>query len=516
MFKWKTFRAKNLDSLIDVADSYVFHWELEKIIEVTYSYREIENGLLINETLFEDYLGLTYPKYNISKLLAKYKTKISKQIIVIDKIILKTKRIKVSSRIEWLQKTIFCEALEYVNNILHISLLWADFEAEKAGYKLPFTPSQLRSLIRKIEQREQISFGRKVSANSQEFSLCFNYLKRNYDRKKVCDNTKECKRMWSYLKKIKKTSWVKVIDTPELKKKILRGKFLKQKIDRKDYRKIFDMVCEMYWLPQRTKLTSAGSIYDGDNFLEIPRFNSHAQIPLGRLLQLLTHEIESHYINSYNWKILLWNFRGAKNLPKEEGLAKFMEQIFSGYTYDNIDNIVEEYFTIMAWETLEWEDFADFMNIMDKEYWLKRASKSAILRAKRNYSFTYSWVQHKDTVYFRWLMQIIKYLKWGGQFRKLFLWKVGIHDLENIYNIYHIHEAKDEIIFPIFVSDLIYYRILNKQKNKKFEFEVQQYYLYLKKKYWFLDLDCFNIIEQINKNNKKINSIINIIEKSLI
>jgi len=56
LFHIKLFRAKRLWQIIDLADKYVFHGGLEKIIEVTYSYRETENGYLINETLFEEYL----------------------------------------------------------------------------------------------------------------------------------------------------------------------------------------------------------------------------------------------------------------------------------------------------------------------------------------------------------------------------------------------------------------------------------------------------------------------------
>ena len=56
LFHIKLFRAKKLSQIIDLADEYVFHGNLEKIIEVTYSYRETEDGFLINETLFEEYL----------------------------------------------------------------------------------------------------------------------------------------------------------------------------------------------------------------------------------------------------------------------------------------------------------------------------------------------------------------------------------------------------------------------------------------------------------------------------
>jgi len=47
--------ARNLDALISLADVYVFHGDLEKIIEVTYSYRTIEDDKILNETIFEEY-----------------------------------------------------------------------------------------------------------------------------------------------------------------------------------------------------------------------------------------------------------------------------------------------------------------------------------------------------------------------------------------------------------------------------------------------------------------------------
>jgi len=47
--------ARNLDALISLADVYVFPGDLEKIIEVTYSYRTIEDDKILNETIFEEY-----------------------------------------------------------------------------------------------------------------------------------------------------------------------------------------------------------------------------------------------------------------------------------------------------------------------------------------------------------------------------------------------------------------------------------------------------------------------------
>ena len=55
-FYFKLLVSRKLNALILLADEYVFHGDLEKIIEVTYSYRELDDGYILNETLFEEYL----------------------------------------------------------------------------------------------------------------------------------------------------------------------------------------------------------------------------------------------------------------------------------------------------------------------------------------------------------------------------------------------------------------------------------------------------------------------------
>jgi hypothetical protein len=124
--------SRNLNHLIELSDTYVFHGDLEKIIEVTYSYRNIEENYILNETIFEEYTGLSYEDYSLDFLSRKYSYKISVQIILIDDILNKIKRIKVLSRSESLRRSILIEALEYVKNILEISVLAIPFECEKA------------------------------------------------------------------------------------------------------------------------------------------------------------------------------------------------------------------------------------------------------------------------------------------------------------------------------------------------------------------------------------------------
>lgn len=509
------FWSKNLEDIICLSNDYVFHGDLEKIIEVTYSYRDIWDWYILNETLFEEYTWDSYSQNDIVALGRKYKYRVQVQIVLIEDILKKTHKIRTCSRQENLRRGMFVDALEYVKTILEISVLAVDFEMEKSWIPHGLTTTKLKKRIQEIENREKHVFGAKVIESAEEFSFCYNFIARNHEKKKKKLSPLDAKSMKGYLKYIKDAAKVELLETKPLQEKKMKGSIFKKTIERKDYRKVFDLVCQLYGLPQRTQLTNAGSIYDGDIYLEIPRWEAFASITVERLLKLLTHEIESHYINAYNGRILLGNFRWAKNLPKEEWLAMFMERIYHGYNYDNITSIVESSFTMLAWECLPGKDFEDFMRIMGKEYKCKYSYTNAVIRSKRNYSLTYPGVQHKDVVYFRGLSDTVRYLKDWGAFFKLFLWKVWYSDVDNLYDIYQASEKKDECIFPIFISDLITYYLLEKEKDKNFIFHSWEYYLYLKKKYWFLDLWDFNIIKQINDKWKKIEQVISVLEKAL-
>ena len=516
IFYWKLYWIKDLEWLIALADSYVFHGDLEKIVEITYTYKELDDIYLLNETLFEDYLKINYNGQDVAFLWRKYKYKIQVQLVIIEEILKKSQKIKTLSRSESLRRGMFCDALEYVKNILEISVLWVEFEVQKSGYSYNLTAAKIKKQISKIEKREQEAFGSKVIESSEEFSFCYNFIVKNHESKKKYLSEKDKKSMKKYLKIIHDSRKCELIETPDIQRKLLRWDFLKKEMSRKDYRKVFDSVCELYGLPQRTKLSNAGSIYDGDNFLEIPRNDAHANFTIERLFKLLTHEIESHYINAFNGKMLIWNFRWAKNLPKEEGLAKFMEKIFNGYSYENIDSIIDTFFTMMAWECLIGEDFEDFMRIMWREYKCKENYRVSVNRAKRNYSPDYPGVQHKDVVYFRWLRQTVEYLEKWWEFRKLFLWKVWFHDLDNLTDICESCTFQENLVFPIFISDLVYFYFTNKQKDEKFEFNSAEYYLYLKKKYWFIDIETFKIIKHIESKSKEIKKIIKLFEKIIL
>ena len=517
-FSFRLFFSRNLDALIDLADEYIFHGKLEKIIEVTYTYREIDTWCYLNETIFEEYLWLSYPHYSIEKLCLKYKFRIGLQILQIESLIKKAKKIIVFSRSQSMRKTLFIEALQYIKVVLEVSKIWADFEMEKALWEKALSIDKTQKLTKEIEKREKFLFGEKIIDNFRDYQKCLNYLYTIIDSKKnikkFSTTNDSANKLLEKIVDWNKTDFIKEGFT-ESKKNVLTGGFMKKYLSRKDYREIFDRVCEIYWLPQRTKITSASSIYDGDNFLEIPRSKSFSELSFERVLKLITHEIESHYINVYNNNLFIWKFRSAWNLPKEEWIAMFMEQIFYWFDINNFQNIIYIFFPILWWESLEWDDYYNFMKIFWLKYNLRADYKMSLLRAKRNYSIYYKGVQHKDISYSRWLDWVVKYLQEWWEFYKLFLGKVWFHDIDNNVLLYMKSKKKNKAVFPIFFSDLIYYYLKNKYKDSWYVFNVYDFYFYLKKKYWFLDIERLWIINRLNTNKKKIKSLLELIFKKL-
>ena len=507
-----TTNNKTFASILTSANNKIFNWDLEKIIEVTYTYEKLSSGILFNVTLFEEFLNYKQ-RENIDFIFLKkaFNDEINKRLVFIKKLLSNLKYIEWNTDNEKIQKSILSWTLKYVQNILKLSKNWFIFELEKAWYEHNLSEEDVHKLVVKNESLDKKAFWIFVKDMWEELLYLYNFLKNHHDEKKHALSSSNKRNMDKYLKSIFLSLNSYVWDTVSFHRKFLRWSFMKNLVHRKNYTKIFDMICDFYGLPQRTKVTRVWSIYDWDKYLEIPWDKEHEYLSVERILKLISHEIDSHYINSYNWKILLWNFRWADNLPKEEWLAIFMEKIFVWYDLENRDSFIEYLFVLLAWEILPWDDFKDFLRIVSRDYKLKRSYTKTFNRSKRNYSFNYRWVQHKDIVYFLWLKDVINYLKDGWDFRKLFLWKVSFKDIDKLFKLYK--NSNKHVIFPIFFSDIIYYSFSSKLKDKDFNFDVNSFYFYLKKKYWFLDFDCFEIEKHILSKEKKLRKIVSYFEK---
>ena len=227
-------------------------------------------------------------------------------------------------------------------------------------------------------------------------------------------------------------------------------------------------------------------------------------------MELIVHEIESHYINSYNNKKILWKFRWARNLEKEEWLAKVMEAFLVWDTVETMEFIPTYMAKILYSENSNGDDFYKFLEIYNKMYTLRRKSTNEFLRQKRNYSVKLSWGQHKDISYWRWMIKTRDYLKKWWDFSLLFLWKVWFEDLEKLDKLYL--ENIDEVIFPIFIWDIIQLHLQFKETWSKLRLDVWKIVEYLEKKYDFKWIKRFNLRVNIWNKIGKIEKLLEFID----
>lgn len=73
-----------------------------------------------------------------------------------------------------------------------------------------------------------------------------------------------------------------------------------RKIDRESYMEAFRKVFEFYGIDKPVVCDERSSIFDGEDALHIPDSEEYATLPVSRVLALIQHEIETHYLIAKN------------------------------------------------------------------------------------------------------------------------------------------------------------------------------------------------------------------------
>lgn len=251
-------------------------------------------------------------------------------------------------------------------------------------------------------------------------------------------------------------------------------------IPRENYIKIFQVAIDMMHLPQKVEINeNLSSIFDGAKTLGIPASKAYETLSLARVLELISHEIRTHYVNQRNGERFANGARSAGDIEKEEGLAMMMEGLLRGYTLDEISRQkrgVSET-RILACEAFRGngQKYRDFVHILAKLNTGKDTgdtNEALLRRSCRNLPFGYT--QKKDLSYGLGLEKTIDYLHRGGDIKKLFSGKFGLADIESgLVNF----ADNSEMLFPFFIEDsIIFY-----QKNKKINHE--EFVQFLREKY---------------------------------
>lgn len=179
----------------------------------------------------------------------------------------------------------------------------------------------------------------------------------------------------------------------------------------------------------------AGMMVSGDQLL----IGGKTRVPRSRVDALLQHEIGTHLVTRYNGHVqpfrqLEVGLAGYDGL--QEGLAVLAEYLVGGLSRTRMRTLAAR--VVAARQLLDGAAFIDTFRALDRNYeFSQRAAYTITMRIYRGGGLT------KDAVYLRGLLQILRYLREGGDLQPLFVGKVASAHLPLI------HELKlREIIKP--------------------------------------------------------------------
>jgi uncharacterized protein (TIGR02421 family) len=171
----------------------------------------------------------------------------------------------------------------------------------------------------------------------------------------------------------------------------------------------------------------AGLMVSGDQLLIGGRF----RVPQHRVDALLQHEVGTHLVTRYNghmqpFQQLEVGLAGYDGL--QEGLAVLAEYLVGGLSRSRMRILAAR--VVAARQLLDGASFIDSFRALDRNYeFSPRTAYTIAMRIYRGGGLT------KDAVYLRGLLQILRYLREGGDLEPLFVGKLASAHLPLIFEL---------------------------------------------------------------------------------
>ena len=173
----------------------------------------------------------------------------------------------------------------------------------------------------------------------------------------------------------------------------------------------------------------AGLMVSGDQLL----IGGRTRVPRRRVEALLQHEIGTHLVTRYNghhqpFQQLEVGLAGYDGF--QEGLAVLAEYLVGGLSRFRMRVLAAR--VVGAHRMLDGASFIDTFRALDRNYeFSQRTAYTIAMRLYRGGGLT------KDAVYLRGLLQILRYLREGGELEPLFIGKVASAHLPLISELTH-------------------------------------------------------------------------------
>jgi uncharacterized protein (TIGR02421 family) len=189
----------------------------------------------------------------------------------------------------------------------------------------------------------------------------------------------------------------------------------------------------------------AGMMVSGQQLL----IGGRTRVPLRRVDALLQHEIGTHLVTRYNghcqpFQQLEVGLAGYDGL--QEGLAVLAEYLVGGLSRLRMRILAAR--VVAARHLLDGADFLETFRILDRNFeFSQRTAYTITMRIYRGGGLT------KDAVYLRGLLQILRYLREGGELEPLYLGKVASTHLPLIAELRHRDIVKPPVLRPRYLLD---------------------------------------------------------------
>jgi uncharacterized protein (TIGR02421 family) len=171
----------------------------------------------------------------------------------------------------------------------------------------------------------------------------------------------------------------------------------------------------------------AGLMVSGDQLL----IGGKIRVPRHRVEALLQHEIGTHLVTHYNGHVqpfqqLEVGLAGYDGL--QEGLAVLAEYLVGGLSRTRMRILAAR--VVAARQLLDGASFIDTFRTLDRNYeFSQRTAYTIAMRIYRGGGLT------KDAVYLRGLLQILRYLREGGDLEPLFVGKLASAHLPLVFEL---------------------------------------------------------------------------------
>lgn len=177
-----------------------------------------------------------------------------------------------------------------------------------------------------------------------------------------------------------------------------------------------------------------------------------ASVGKRELRSIIAHEIEWHYLRKVNGRLSQYSIfsRGTAGYTEtEEGIAIYNQSRFIGKNDNKYYSIFERYYF------LQYALKHSYKRLISKlaEFYENDYEKvfNFMLRIKRGFEDpSKSWAFMKDVVYVNGYLAVSNYLDNGWDLKTLYVWKIGLDDIEDIKSSKMLDIKIDDIKTPFF------------------------------------------------------------------